>query len=178
MGAVSDVEIPIPDRLKKFPLHKGMLVHFTVFVGPDDVPDFKVIDTRNRVRCLQEGLCAICGEKLDRVKVFFGGAKSIASRYFVDGPMHEECALYAAKVCPYLRDETWTHAADGGAKHRGQEGVILHEYASVPKGRPKMAALYAISYAIVHSSEGPVYHAGTPTKIDWDLMPNREDGAK
>lgn len=164
--------IPIPDRLKKFPLYQGMLVHFTVWVGDDGVPDFKVVQENNRRLCMVESLCALCGQTLLSPMVFIGGAGSMESRVFVDGPMHEECASYAVKVCPYLMIETWQHTPRKSRVETGP-GVKVFEYEEVPIGRPRMGVFYTTGYSLVRErADGPIYYrANEPIKIDWDAMP-------
>ena len=49
--------------------------------------------------------CGICGEKLLRSeKWFVGGSGDVLGlrRGFSDPPMHEECATFALRTCPYL----------------------------------------------------------------------------
>jgi hypothetical protein len=60
------------------------------------------IDGRKQERCVQEKLCMICGKKLDNKKWFIGGQMAAMNRLFSDPAMHEECARYALKVCPFL----------------------------------------------------------------------------
>lgn len=47
-------------------------------------------------------LCMVCGEKLGNKKWFLGGYRAMVNRLFVDPAMHEECAHYSLKRCPFL----------------------------------------------------------------------------
>ena len=166
--------VPIPDRLKGFSLYKGMLVHFTVFVGDDGLPDFKVVHEANRLKCMREKLCAICGQPLENPMVFIGGERSIKSSVFLDGPMHEECALYSTKVCPYLKIETWAHTSRE-PRHKGQPGIIFKTYDLVPISRPRMGLYYTDGYEIVDMQGGLYYHAAMPFYVTWDAMPQPQE---
>jgi hypothetical protein len=162
--------IEIPERLKKFPLYKGMLVHFTVFVGDDGIPDFKVVHENHRRECMEKSLCAICGETLTTPMVFIGGEGTIERGLFIDGPMDEACALYATKVCPYLRLETWEHTPRP-PRHLGQKDAVFTEFSSVPIGRPRMGMYYTDGYRIVRTGYDLIYLASPPFYVRWDTMP-------
>jgi hypothetical protein len=89
-------------RLEKLPKWKGFPVPFFVTWRVDNIPDFKVVNEANRVRCAKENLCWICGERLDYWIFFIGGPHACAHGLFVDGPMHRECANDAMAICPFL----------------------------------------------------------------------------
>lgn len=68
-----------------------------------DRPRFWVIDPDKHRRAVDHMLCGICGYHFGgKPAAFVGGPRSIESRWFTDAAMHEECAIYALKVCPYL----------------------------------------------------------------------------
>ena len=95
--------VAIPRTLNRRPKYKGWPVPYTVLVGADGVPDFRVNDTVARHRAAVEKLCALCGGKLPpNWSAFVGGPLCEANHLFVDGPMHEVCARYALTICPYL----------------------------------------------------------------------------
>ncbi len=60
------------------------------------------LDGRKQERCVREKLCMICGRKLSNKKWFIGGWRTAVNRLVVDPAMHEECARYSMKVCPFL----------------------------------------------------------------------------
>jgi hypothetical protein len=63
------------------------------------------MDCRKQERCVREKLCMICGRKLDNKKWFIGGHRTAINRLVVDPAMHEECARYSMKVCPFLANQ-------------------------------------------------------------------------
>src|SRR5437868_4997258 len=97
----------IPERLSKFPFYKGYLVHYTVYIGDDNVPDFRTTDEAKRRKCMENEWCFLCGQPLTKPMIFIGGPISVMNRVFHDGPMHDECAKYAVKVCPYLSNPNY-----------------------------------------------------------------------
>lgn len=68
----------------------------------DGVPDFTTIDDEKLADCVRFNKCGICGEGLGRHKYFIGGPKSAEHGHYVDPAMHEDCARYAMKACPFL----------------------------------------------------------------------------
>ncbi len=63
------------------------------------------MDGRKQERCVREKLCMICGRKLDNKKWFIGGHRTAVNRLCVDPAMHERCARYSLKVCPFLANQ-------------------------------------------------------------------------
>ena len=158
----------IPDRLKSFPLYKGMLVHYTVHVRNDGVPDFRIVNEANRIRCAAEGLCNLCGQPLEPVMCFIGGERSGASRVFIDGPMHEECAKYSISVCPYLKNENWQHSE---REAKAEPGYEIRTISAVLIGRPKMGLFYTDGYQLAKLEQGFAFVANKFSKSDWEAMP-------
>lgn len=161
---------PVPDRMKHLPLWRGRFpIHFTVFVDPKTKePDFKVVNTANKKEALAKNLCHLCGQRMSPPYAFIGGLLCHRNRLFVDGPMHEECARYATKACPYLAN------ADGGHSLRearvGDDHVAVTIEGAAP-GRPhKMALMFTDGYDV----QGEFIKARFWTSVEWDAMPERK----
>ena len=167
-------ETPIPTRLQGFPLYKGYLVHFTVWVSDDGTPDFRVVHEANRRECMIRKLCTLCGQTLEQPLVFIGSPKSVENRIFVDGPMHKECAVYAASVCPYLADANYqARSLESSEKKISKSGTSSVYLACIP-GRPdKMALYYTDGYLLFQNQGGIYYHSHAPLKVDWNVMPTK-----
>jgi len=60
------------------------------------------IDMEKQAECMLKRLCMICGKRLDNKKWFIGGHAAAKNRLFSDLAMHEECARYSLRVCPFL----------------------------------------------------------------------------
>lgn len=121
----------IPKQLAKRPQWHGMPVPVTVKIRPDGVPDFTAIDWKLARRLAYSRCCGLCGGAIRGPVAFIGGPVSIANRRFADGPMHAECAEYAAEVCPFV----------SGDHRRYRDGL--------PEGRPeRMGILYAQDFVV------------------------------
>lgn len=95
----------MPARIAALPRdRRGLPIPYIVMRDAEGVPHFTMNDTHRVVSAAHFGLCAICGDRLGALKCFVGGPGSAfhpAGRYF-DGPMHQDCAVFALHACPYL----------------------------------------------------------------------------
>ena len=89
-------------RMARLPQWKGIPLPFFITYRTDGTPDFKVVSEAARIRCANERLCWICGEQLGYWIVFIGGPKSVEERLFTDPAVHEECAIDAFELCPFI----------------------------------------------------------------------------
>ena len=93
--------IEIPKFLSHLKTYGGYPVPF-VQMYFDGKPDFRVIDPERSDECLRDKLCAICGKRLGEFCYFIGGALCKENHLFADAPMHEDCADFASKTCPFV----------------------------------------------------------------------------
>lgn len=96
------------NRLKQF---AGMPVP-AIIEWISGKPDFRRIDQRKYIDHYQYRLCAVCGTKLTFNCYWIGGERSKDSHYFVDGPMHRQCAELSVTLCPYLNRTRPTFRGD------------------------------------------------------------------
>lgn len=94
-------KIEIPKFLAHLPLYGPYPIPFTTFIH-EGKPDFRVTDMQNWDRCVAEDLCGVCGIRLGEYSYFIGGPLTLQNRMFFDPGMHELCAKFAAKICPFL----------------------------------------------------------------------------
>jgi len=95
--------VEMPERLKARPQWKGMAVPFTTLIGlQDGVPNFKVTDRVAWDICIEEKLCALCGQPNDYWVWYIGSVQHMTREVVFDLGMHEDCARYAAVTCPYI----------------------------------------------------------------------------
>ncbi len=64
--------------------------------------DFRFVVSGKAEQCLREGRCWICGEPLSLPCAFVVGPMCAVNRTSAEPPSHVECAIYAAKACPFL----------------------------------------------------------------------------
>lgn len=159
--------IEMPSKLRQRPKFHGFPIPFTTFVGVDGVPDFKVVNEDNRMLCIQHRRCGLCGQDLSRTKecVFIGGEGSCTSGYFIDPAMHEECAIYATKVCPFLTGKRLNYSEDISPNTSIMYEVVANE-------RPRrMGLYYCRGYSMVVVNGIICIKAGPAQKVDYSLMP-------
>jgi hypothetical protein len=68
----------------------------------DGVPDFRVVKPGYVRKCIIKNNCWICGERLGVRKAFVIGPMCCINRISAEPPSHRDCALFAAKNCPFL----------------------------------------------------------------------------
>lgn len=104
---------------------------------PGSSPDFRIMDFDHWVRCIggkeQRGpkVCWICGEPLGVHLTFPIGPMCAINRVTAEPPSHLECAVFAAKVCPFLSNpaakrnerELPEHVAVAGLQIKRNPGV-------------------------------------------------------
>ncbi len=93
--------IEIPAFLSHLKTYGGYPVPFTQ-LWTDSVPDFRAVDPERVSQCVNEKLCAICGVTLGEFCYFIGSDLSKENHLFTDPPMHEQCADFASKICPFV----------------------------------------------------------------------------
>jgi hypothetical protein len=104
-----------PDRIARLEHdRRGYPIPWLVVRGEDGWPFFTINDSGKTWRALREQLCPICGERLGRWRWFVGGPRSAFDEkgWYLDLPMHHECATYALGTCPHLAAPKYLNRAD------------------------------------------------------------------
>ena len=97
------LEFPdMPDRMKQLKRdHRGYPVPwFVKWYG--DKPDFRMIGNDKFRRAIRQRLCWVCGQALGRYMAFVIGPMCAVNRTTSEPPCHYECAVFAARWCPFL----------------------------------------------------------------------------
>jgi hypothetical protein len=103
--------IEMPERMRHLPISPtGFPVPFFVTWFKDGkpcatregTPDFRVVNPAVLVKAVQKNLCWVCGEPLGVFKCFVIGPMCAVNRVISEPPNHLECAIFAAKNCPFL----------------------------------------------------------------------------
>ncbi|MPQ71493.1 hypothetical protein GC387_33380 [Pseudomonas sp. MWU12-2323] len=162
MAAWTDLSaIETPPRIASLPKdERGYPIFFTLLVGPDGKPNFRAQDPYKWEAGVHNSLCGICGQKLGKKFAFVGGPRSIKSRYFTDLPMHESCAVYALKACPFIAMPKFTYLT--------QHAPELAVNPLVSDKRPEMFGIGITSKMKVVQLQGhTVIRAGTFTRVQF-----------
>lgn len=172
------VEMPL--RLRQRPLYKGMPVPALV-MWVNGVPDFRVTDMEQWNRLASNRLCSLCGTPLKRLLWFIGGSQFLTNRLFFDLPVHEECGLYAFKVCPYLALSTSSHNTAKGLPGAPEWQMIVKYKAEVAAGRPKQMGFGATDgYIIGVNGDDPTHNLvqANPWLLGPYWLTDREDAER
>lgn len=106
---------PVPRRMRTLPLDpRGYPIPYIVLRDRNGDPHFTINDSRVRLRCVLQRRCGICGKKINGPVWFVGGPLSAFHPHgaYSDGPLHDDCAEYALKVCPWLAISRYTGSID------------------------------------------------------------------
>lgn len=95
---------PMPARILALPVERGYPVPWFV-AKIDDHYDFRIVDAPKRVEAIKKHLCWICGEKLGVRLAFNIGPMCAVNRVTSEPPSHKDCAIWAAKACPFLTQQ-------------------------------------------------------------------------
>jgi len=75
------------------------------------VPDFGATNSHRQRRCMDDGLCQVCGTKGATLYVIVDDSATVQThvglwdehRHIINAPLHRQCYEYALSVCPSLR---------------------------------------------------------------------------
>lgn len=151
--------IDMPERIARLKVDKrGYPVpHFVMWF--DGQPDFRVIKPGVVGNCVRNHLCWICGQPLGVRLAFVIGPMCCINRVSSEPPSHKECAVFAARNCPFL--------ATPMAKRR-EKG--LPEDISVLEGHlphnPGVTAVWITKhYQVTPLQSGLLFEVGTPLSV-------------
>lgn len=156
--------IPIPLCMRHLPLDpRGYPIPYVVLRDANGGAHFTVNDDRLTERCRRLDLCPICGDKLFRGRWFVGGPASAfdPNGAYLDTGMHDECAHYALRACPYLAAPKYSRRLEGATlkgKELPSEVPNVFIDGTVDPERPKFfVAVMAIGQT--WSQNGPWFYA-------------------
>jgi hypothetical protein len=174
-------DVPIPRALRSRPRWQGYVIPYATVVDDQGRPDFRVLDYARTRECMEQQLCGLCGRPIEPGGwiCFIGGPGAIKNRIFADPGMHEECARYAAAICPYLSNADGQHRPASGLPKVAGYQVVLDPLALPATARPARMAIYKCKhYDVIWEPGASIPHArphNHPKKIDWDAMPQRAE---
>jgi hypothetical protein len=153
----------MPKRISSLPVsEKGYPVPFFVSYF-DGKPDFRIMDQAKMHRCVRDGLCWICGQKLGRHKAFSSGPLLAVSKLSAEPPSHVDCAVFAAQTCPFmLLPKSKRREANKPKEARVMGGDVIME-------RNPGATLVWIthSYSIIDHGDDVFFQIGEPSNVAW-----------
>jgi hypothetical protein len=133
--------VPIPPRMAHLPKdRRGLPIPVIVLWTADGRPIFAANDEGERQKMIREDRCHVCGGQLLRGRWFVGGPLSVCAEHGLnlDGGMHDECAHYALKVCPYLAAPVYSGLVGAKQIAANRAEVIVVETGTEMNSRPEL----------------------------------------
>jgi hypothetical protein len=153
----------MPERIKRLPLDpKGRPVPWFVHWLEDGTCDFRVIGPDKIVTAYRDHVCWICGQKLGVHMAFVIGPMCSVNRISAEPPSHLDCALYAAKACPFLSTPKMHRREGGYAEPIKQAPGIM-----IPHN-PGVTLVYVTrEYHPINAGNGIIFKLGLPVSTKW-----------
>jgi hypothetical protein len=128
----------------------------------DGEPDFRVADTRKMRDAIRFKLCWVCGKQRGRYGSFVVGPMCAVNHTSAEPPCHKDCAVYSAKVCPFLTTPRMVRRDRHLPEDRvDPAGVMLLR-------NPGVALVYTSrTFDIFRVDNGVLWDMGEPTAMEW-----------
>ena len=95
-------DLEMPPQLAARPQYQGVPVPYVTVWGKEGLPVFAESDVSRKRRCIENRLCTLCGRQLAEEIAFVGNASQLETRLFPEPGMHEDCARFGLRTCPFL----------------------------------------------------------------------------
>src|ERR1043165_2284847 len=155
---------PAPPRIAKLPVdERGFYIPwFVPFINGK--PEFRMADAEKWIEAIQKHLCWTCGQPMGRFSSFVLGPMCSITRTTSEPPLHQECAQWTVKGCPFLskpqmvrREDAWTEANKGNVA-----GEMIER-------NPGATAIWTTREFKLFSDNKrkPLIRVGEPTEVTW-----------
>jgi hypothetical protein len=151
----------MPDRIARLPRdERGYPVpKFVLYVNGK--PDFRIMDQRHWVNCVNNRMCWVCGGILGRYFTFVLGPMCIINRTTSEPPCHLECTEYSVVVCPFLAIPNMRRIEAGMPAEAQSAGIMI-------KRNPGVTALWTTrGYHLFTTKTGPLIQIDDPASVTW-----------
>ena len=158
----TDIALDMPGAIAALPRNKvGYPVPWFV-AWIDWTPDFRVIAPGKLEDATRFDLCWICGTRRGRHGSFVIGPMCAVNHISAEPPSHHDCAVYAAKACPFL--------ANPGMKRRENhmpDGTVKPAGTMIPRN-PGVALVWTSrTWHQFRAPSGVLWNIGNPTSAEW-----------
>lgn len=100
---MTTTDVVIPPGIAKLPQDKhGRPIPWFVATLHDGSRDFRIVEPRRHGEAHKLKLCWICGHPRGVNLAFTIGPMCAVNRISSEPPAHRDCAVFSAKVCPFL----------------------------------------------------------------------------
>lgn len=163
--------IEIPKRMRQRPRQAGLPIPYVNMTGPQGA-DFRTLDGAARLECAARNLCGLCGQPLKGTVVLIGSEEDLAIRRWFDPPMHEECALYAVKACPFLANADRDYSKMQ-PKYLPEGEEVDQTFAESTEAAAFLCVVWTPGCHVVSHRGTGFWTVNQITKVDRDLIPRR-----
>ena len=128
----------------------------------DGVPDFRVIGPGKLNAAFNKNLCWICGQPRGTRHAFVIGPMCSVNRVSSEPPSHLECAIFAAKACPFLtRPKQKRNLKDMPEEAKDPAGIYISR-------NPGVTLVYVTrSFKPFNAGNGVLFQLGEPEDTLW-----------
>lgn len=151
----------MPTSMQRRPRdHRGYPVPWFTPRNPETGEwDFRHVHPDKAPQAIRENRCWTCGENLTRPCAFVIGPMCAVNRISSEPPSHVECALYAAKACPFL-------ARPKMERPSGHEGILAGgEVAGLALMRNPGVAMVWVTNTPTYLSAIRLFDVGEPLRV-------------
>lgn len=159
----SIVDIDMPKRMQQLPLNAAgfPIPWFVAYVNGE--PEFRMADSDKFARSIRERRCWLCGNQIPAISVaaFVVGPMCGVNRVSSEPPSHTDCAVYAAKACPFLANPTRARReTDMPDEYSGPGGTMIER-------NPGVTLVWVTNQWELFQANGPLFHFGEPSRTMW-----------
>jgi len=153
---------PPPEHLASRPIVRGYPLPYFVAQVAGEEPDFRLADPLKFKRCLDLGLCWVCGKPLGSHRVFIIGPMCVVNRTTSEPPSHRDCAEYSARFCPHLiHPNAKRREADRHPDSKSPPGIAV-------LANPGVSVLWeSKTYSTYKVPNGVLIDIGEPITVEW-----------
>lgn len=160
--------VPKPPQIAKLPTNRvGYPIPWFVdrtADSPEGDPDFRVADNRKLLDARRFSRCWVCGQPRGRWGSFVVGPMCAINRTSAEPPCHAECAVYSARVCPFLITPRMVRRESGTEGYAEPAGIMLRRNPGVTLVYPSRSFSWYRAHA---GNGGMVYDLGDPVGATW-----------
>jgi hypothetical protein len=153
----------IPKRMQHLPLTAAghPIPFFVAYVNGK--PDFRVMDADAFETSMNRRACWLCGRRITGVTAAFViGPMCAVNRISAEPPSHVDCALYAARACPFLSNPEKVRRDSHMPENVGTAAGI-----GISRN-PGVALVWVTRhFAVVEDGNGYLFQIGEPTRTFW-----------
>ena len=153
----------MPSRIARLPRdRRGFPI--PAFVGAVDKngePDFRIVSPNHMAKCVRQNRCWICGDVMGTRKAFALGPMCCVNRVSSEPPSHYDCAVFAAKACPFLSNPAAKRRERDLPENREVAGILIER-------NPGVTAIWMTRfYSIMNVSNGLLFAVGEPEELEF-----------